>query len=660
MIRPNRLIVAAAAFCASSLQATVGIVSLSPSVPSPQPLGTQVTWTAQATDSNASGLLTFQYSVSYAGGPFSMVRDFYPGTLAAGVWTGPAFVWHEILGEGSYRVRVVAKDFQSGETATTSAVFSLAPVSTGGTFVVSPTANPLVALGSAPPCPSGSSIRLTMQRSGGPLVSQTNLVPCNPQLTSNLFAAGMYPSTAYSINYEVVTGTTVTKGPNPVTFTTGPLPSSVTFPTFTVVTPFGSQDEQSDYTVLHSFISDVVAATDRVGNVLWYYAAPSPFPTSVITRPLPGGYMLTLQTGNSWNPNITAGTQLLREIDLSGNIIRETNIGVLQHQLMAMGATDFGPCGAIPLPAAVGSACLGTMHHDAVRMPNGYTIVNINIEKIFAPGTQGNTTGLNVDILGDGFLVLDKNFQLAWYFDTFQHDTGAPQLDINRAAVLGETCAAGQPGCPYLFLAGTTGVTTLANDWLHQNSVYFDPANGDVILSSRHQDWLYKVDYNNGTGTGNILWLMGLDGSFTFNNIDNDPYPWFSHQHDAGIDNTSTGELTVFDDGDTRVSPPPVGLGTGNSRGMSLTVDETNMTVTPLLSQDLGVYSYALGSAHALANGNYFFQPGTVTASGNSSFAVEVLPTAGTVGGTIVYNLQASNMSYRSWLMPSLYFPPAF
>jgi hypothetical protein len=656
MTYPSRLFVALAAFGASSLHATVSITSFAPSVSSPQPLGTRVTWTPTATDSN-SGPLTFQYSVSYGNGASSIVRDYYPGTLAAGSWTGPAFVWQEIT-EGAYRVQVIAKDFQSGETATASAVFTLQPVSTGGSFVVSPTSNPLVALASAPPCPSGSSIRLTIRKVGGQAVEPSSLLACRPNLTSNIFAAGMYPSTAYAINYEVVTGSTVTKGPNPVTFTTGPLPSSIAFPTSTVVVPFGSQDEQTDYTVLHSYLAFVLAATDRLGNINWYYAAPGATPTSLITRPLPGGYMLTIQSGNAWNPNISANGQFLRKIDLSGNIIRETNIGVLQQQLLAMGATDFGVCGTVPLPAAIGSACLSGIHHDAVPLPNGYTMVNVAMEKIFPPGTQGDTTGLNVDIMGDGFLVLDQNYQVLWYFDTFQHDGGAPQLDINRPAVLGEKCAPGQPGCETLFLAGTPGVTTQANDWLHQNSLYYDPANGDVIVSSRHQDWLYKVDYNNGTGTGNVLWRMGLDGDFTFENINNDPYPWFSHQHDAEIYNTSTGELTVFDDGNTRVAPPPIGLGSGNSRGMSLTVDETNMTVTPLLSQDLGYYSFALGSARAMGNGNYFFQPGDVTAT-NSSYAMEVLPTAGTVNGTVVYNLQSAT-SYRAWLMPSLYTPPPF
>ncbi len=651
------LLLSAAALCASSLHATVTIGSFSPSVSSPQKLGTRITWTATGTDSNA-GPLTFQYSVAFGAGSYMIVRDFYLGTLASSIWTGPAFAWQATI-EGTYHIKVVAKDFQSGQTATTTSVFTLKPVSTGGNFVVSPTVNPLVALGSAPACPAGSGVRLTIQKVGGTLNNRTNLVPCNPNFTSNIFAAGMNPSTAYSINFEVITGSTITAGLHPVTFTTGPLPTSQSFPTSTVVVAPQPLSDQTDYTVLHGYTNYILTATDRSGNVNWFYAAPEVTPTSLLTRPLPGGRMLTLQGGNSWYPDITAQTMFVREIDLSGNILRETNVGVLQQELLAKGATDFGPCGTIPLPAAVGSACLAGMHHDAVRLPNGYTAVSVAVEKIFAPGTQGNTTGLNVDIIGDGFLVLDQNFQLVWYFDSFQHDSGAPQLDINRPAVLGETCAQNQGGCITLFLAGTPGVTPLANDWLHQNCIYYDPVDGDIILSSRHQDWVYKVDYNNGTGTGNILWRMGLDGDFTFNNINNDPYPWFSHQHDAGYDNTTTGQLTLFDDGNTRVAAPPVGLGSGNSRGMALKVDEVNKTVTPLLSQDLGVYSFALGSAHVMGNGGYFFQPGIVSASGNSSFAIEVSPIAGTVNGTIVYNLESAT-SYRSWVMSSLYFPPAF
>lgn len=653
------------AFSTASMHATINITSFLPSLASPQAVGTAITWTAIATDSNPT-TLAFQYSVAFGLGSFSVVRDFYPGTEKAGSWTGPLFTWQDITGEGTYTIKVVAKDFTSLESATTTATFTLTPISTGGSFVVTPMSNPLVALASAPACPAGSFIRLTMQRVGTTLVTKTNWNSCRPHLTTNIYAAGMYPSKSYIINYQVVKGSTVVAGPNPVTFTTGPLPSNVTFPRFDVITPGGSQTDQADDIVLYSYLAFgsklLPAATNRSGNLLWYYDSPTASAALSMVRPLTGGNMLTIQNGNSWNPKVNAIGQFLREIDLSGNTVRETNIGILQQQLMAMNATDFGPCGAISLPAAVGSACLDSMHHDAIRLPNGNTIVNVDIEKIFPPGTQGDTTGLNVDVLGDGFIVLDTNFQVLWYFDAFQHAGGAPQLDITRAATLNETCGSHTiqetDGCGTLFLVGTSGVTAVANDWLHQNCLYYDPVDGNLIVSSRHQDWLYKVQYQNGAGNGNISWRMGLGGDFTFNNINDDPYPWFSHQHDAGFENTTTGLMTVFDNGNTRLAPPPIGLGGGNSRGMAFIVDEINKTVTPVLSQGLGYFSYALGSAQLLSNGNYFFLNGLVTPpTPPASYAVEVLPTAGTENGSVIWNLESSK-AYRGWLMPNLYTPP--
>ena len=126
-----------------------------------------------------------------------------------------------------------------------------------------------------------------------------------------------------------------------------------------------------------------------------------------------------------------------------------------------------------------------------------------------------------------------------------------------------------------MFLLGT-GIAPRAKDWLHANSLYYWPtdnsggASGDILMSLRHQDWILKIDYNNGTGTGNILWRMGPGGDFTFNNIYNDPWPWFSHQHDAAIE--STGVLSLFDNGNTRcsVGKPRLSPHDCNSRGMVL------------------------------------------------------------------------------------------
>jgi len=266
---------------------------------------------------------------------------------------------------------------------------------------------------------------------------------------------------------------------------------------------------------------------------------------------------------------------------------------------------------------------------------------------------------------------MNSSWQVIWYFDTFQHDSGAPQLDYTRPPVLGETCSAGlSGGCPEIFLV-TSGISPKAKDWLHANALYYWPQDKDIIMSMRNQDWVVKIDYNNGIqsgglGTGNILWRMGPCGDFSFTNTYNDPWPWFSHQHEFGIENSGAGPITVFDNGNTRWSQPTVstgcmpGVGSGNSRGMALNIDEAALTVSPVLSQDMGYQSYGDGSAQLLADGNYSFLPSDVFVTHTLSFVSyieEILPTAGTDTGTEVLNIQAPQ-NYRIWRMPSMYQPP--
>jgi len=634
------------------LYATVTILSMTPSHASPQPIGTTVTWTVTATDTNP-GPLTFQFSTAYGTNAFSMVLDFNTGTLASGIWTSRTFAWTTIAGEGAYQVQVVAKDFTSGEAATQTASFQLTRLAAAGHAAVRGTKNPLVALLSAPSCAAGSSMRASFAASGGtPTYATWN--SCNPPVSTNFYVAGMLPSTTYSIGYQVLTGSKITTAPVSLSFTTRALPTQIGFPSFTVVTPPGPQTDTTDSTLLHSITItktggamaakgqfEMPVATDLSGNITWYYESTT---APLLTRPVTGGHMLTLEDGTAWNPALTH-TQFVREVDLAGNILRETNTGVLSQELLALGAVDAAACNQVPNPPPVGTACLNHFHHEALRLPNGYTAILGRLEKLFPPGTQGSTTGLPVDVIGDMAIVLNANWQPVWYFDEFE------QLDINRAAPLGETCVNGVHSGPEECYTTLT-LANSANDWTHTNSIYYISSSGDLLVSIRHQDWLIKIDYKNGTGQGGILWRMGNGGDFSFNNtIPNNPFPWFSHQHDAEYQ--SNGVMTLFDNGNTRVAPPPIGLGTGYSRGMALTVDETAMQVTPVLSVPLGYYAPALGSAALLSDGNYFFQPGIP-----GSYDIQILPTPDPATGTQVFNLSSSSFSYRGWQMPNLYEAP--
>jgi len=682
--------------------AAVAVVTLTPSQPSPEPIGKTIKFTATATDTGG-GPVAFQFLFTPPKGTVTMAKDFVPGTLSGGAWTSPSWVWVPTGTDGVYKIQVVAKDFGASQSATKTISYTVKAVVTGSTPVVEKTANPLVALFSAPSCAKGGTIRAVyavqaasaMPIQGG----NTNWVNCEPPSPMTFEVAGMYPSTAYYIYAETNTGGTITPGTK-VSFTTSALPKGVTFPTF-AGNPNGT--DATNPVLLHNFITFAAGgtstvypdvATDLSNNIIWYYSANDATHSDVLTRPLQGGGMLTLQDNLAWDPTITQ-EQYLRQVDLAGNVVRETNMGAIQQELIALKAVDGGACSGITNPA-VGTACVGSFHHDAIQtLPNGYMAVLLDTERIYPIGTQGDNSGKPVDIIGDMIIVMNANWQVVWYWDVFDPDGGGngyPQLPVGQTAPLGETCGTNTSGCPPMFLLGPT-IAPLAHDWLHPNTLYYWPApqngnatGGDLIVSVRHQDRIYRINYKDGAGDGSIVWQMGPsdDGllqpsNFTLPNTWNDPWPWFSHQHDVGIQNGGAGPMTVMDNGNTRVDgAPPLGLGTAgcapddcNSRGMVLTIttqptsnSATNGVLAPVASYDLGGFSSAMGSADLLSSGNYFFENAIVFVSlkvGTQGYTVDVSPTgppAIQVGPADVVMDVAGPQQYRAWQMPSLYNPP--
>ena len=247
----------------------------------------------------------------------------------------------------------------------------------------------------------------------------------------NFEIAGMYPAATYAMFSQTKTKGKIQNGPT-VTFTTGALPTNITFPPRKVQTAAGPSADTAESMVLLNTTqlgAQVLypnIATDLSGQIMWYYMGSTQHATT-ITRPLPNATMLSIQFGISWN-TITDYQQMLRQIDLAGNIIRETNTGVMQRELLAIGAVNAGPCNVFPSPPPVGAACLDDFNHDAIQYSigsNQYTAVLCDIEKIFPPGTQGDTSGLPVDIRGAMIVVLDSNWQAVWFWDSFDPDAGA-------------------------------------------------------------------------------------------------------------------------------------------------------------------------------------------------------------------------------------------
>jgi hypothetical protein len=220
-------------------------------------------------------------------------------------------------------------------------------------------------------------------------------------------------------------------------------------------------------------------------------------------------------------------------------------------------------------------------------------------------------------------LVLDENLQVAWTWDAFDH------LDVTRGPI-GTVICTGAP-CP---LPG-------AVDWVHDNAVSWSPADGNLVISVRLQDWVIKIDYRNGCGDGHVIWRLGQDGDFAA--ISSDPSPWFSHQHYAHYLDRS--RLMLFDNGNTRQAGDP----TAHSRGQVWKLDEEAMTATLVVNVDLGNYSPELGTAERLPNGNNVFNSGS-QGGGTFGQSMEFLP-----DGTSVYVQEVASRDYRSFRLSSLY-----
>src|SRR5262249_21516416 len=396
-----------------------------------------------------------------------------------------------------------------------------------------------------------------------------------------------------------------------VVFTTGSLPATLTFPTFTVTQPPGPGSDLDEDMVFHSLTGPALSgnrvpnpsATDLLGRVEWYYDTQQSGLgiTNMNTLTLlPGGTVIGLRNDRD---SVRNNRHVLREIDLAGNPIRETNLAAVNAQL-----------------AALGHEVIYGFHHDAQRLPDGSLAV------LAYPERTVTINGVPTDYVGEMVLVLDQDFQVRWVWDAFDH------LDVKRGPVLGE----GAEG-PTLVVPRLPAVA-----WLHVNAVSLSPTDDNLVLSMRHQDWVIKIDYRNGAGDGHVIWRLGQSGDFTVNSAD--PNPWFSHQHNAHYVDDHT--LILLDNGNTRRASDP----TANSRGQVWTLDEQAMTATLVLNADMGTYSDRVGSAERLSNGNYSFTSGAI---GNPPFvgqSVEVLP-----DGSKTYVLQVGRGLYRSYRTRSLY-----
>ena len=438
--------------------------------------------------------------------------------------------------------------------------------------------------------------------------------------------AGMRASTTYHMRAQV-SCPGGSGNSDDFTFTTGALPASPPFPALQVSRPAGTNAASSGESPGIEMIDGINFAaspmmtaffTDRDGNVIWYYPLDSSYDSQGI-KLAPNGHILLNLT------SFTVQNSQLREIDLAGNEIRRLDISTLA-QKMQSGGFDLVPAG---------------FHHDMVPLDNGHLLVLVDFGKNFTdlPGYPGTTS-----VQGDAIVDLDANWNPVWAWNSFDH------LDVNRHL----------EGLP---------------DWTHSNALVYLPEDGNLLVSMRHQSWILKIDYNNGAGTGNIIWKLGNEGNFALAQGP-DASLWFSFQHFPSIISRSGSQITlaVWDNGDNRILNPDGELCVPQpgspipqcfSRATIFQVDESAMvanllwafTPTDGLPSAPGLFSVWGGSINQLANGNVEFDVNSPINPPSPAVASEVQEVTQTSNPQVVWKMDIPKpiFAYRAYRWSSLY-----
>jgi len=434
----------------------------------------------------------------------------------------------------------------------------------------------------------------------------------------SLFVAGMKGNTLYHMRGVVKFGDGTTFMEADQTFTTGAPPAALV-PTVTTTTTAG-MTPQSGVEVLQltaaSSAKYEVAITDLNGALLWAYDPGTSVPAGTIPNPvklLANGHFLMNFSGNP----VDGTNSVLQEVDLGGNVVWQMTAAQLNAALAA--ATCSG-CNI---------TVIGT-HHDFAELPNGHLIVLASL--------QNTVVDAGTTVIGDALIDLDQNRKPVWVWNAFDHPTNL--ANVRRPM-----------GYP---------------DWLHSNAVVYSKDDKNLIMSMRHQNWLVKVNYADGSGDGSVLWRLGFAGDFALMSApgvpDADGTHWFFAQHAPSFVTANTAgkfSLVLFDNGNDRSYPlvEPSSGSCGATPACFSTVpvfdiDETAMTATFKLHPTTPEYSFFGGNAAALANGHLEF----CESAGGPGTAGDIYEMTADSSAQIVWHmLITGQFAYRGQRLPSMY-----
>lgn len=338
---------------------------------------------------------------------------------------------------------------------------------------------------------------------------------------------------------------------------------------------------------------------------------------------------------------------LIREIDLAGDPVKQITIDSLNAKLAAAG---------------YGNIKLTDLHHDVAVLPNGHLVVLGNMLKAYTnlTGYPGTTS-----VLRDVLVDLDQNFNVSWVWSEFDHldvnwhpPAFAYRPPTNNASWVSRMWSefthpnGNQPH------DGFPGFENAFPDWTHSNAVFYSPSDGDLLVSIRHESWIIKIDCKNGKGTGDILWRLGNGGNFKLVG-GTAPEDWFFRQHDPSLVGPATSgqfSLTLMDNGYGRINADGAQCkGTGSTCYSTIPVvaiDEAAKTATIKYRQIIPASQFNIwgGNAEVLANGDLEYD---LCAEGSGSEVDEIMMT--NPAQPVWTSKESGANLYRARRIPGLY-----
>jgi arylsulfate sulfotransferase len=434
-----------------------------------------------------------------------------------------------------------------------------------------------------------------------------------------VLVAGMMGQTLYHMRGRVVLDNGASYTDSDHTCTTGTPPPT---PSIQITTSNGATP-QPGIEMWNTVIPNNVIqayATDLQGNVIWTYKYQGSVSDLIQGfQMLPNGDMLMLI---SYLSSVTVTNTYglvneIREVDLAGNTVRNLTMDQLNQKLASSSLRD----------AEGNTYKFNSFHHSAIALPNGHWVMLAAYDKTFTnlQGTTGNTS-----VVGDAIVDVDQKGNPDWVWNTFDH------LDINRR--------------PMYF-----------PDWTHSNGLLYSADDHNLLLSMRHQNWIIKINFLDGHGSGAVMWHLGEGGDFKLVG-GTDPTDWFYAQHGFSFfspNTTGVFRLGLMDNGNDRMFPTgPVlckPLAPSSPSCYStipvIEVNESNMTATLVThyKPPPAQFTFFGGNAELLANGDIHANFGSAVGGG---IVQELSPDA----SQVLWQSTASGADqFHTYRWPSLY-----